>query len=73
VVLVGAEAVGAVSSGNFSPMLERGIALAFLRPDLGPGTEVKIDQRGSLADGSVVRLPFVTSTQSGGTTQTGKG
>jgi hypothetical protein len=54
-------------------MLERGIALAFLRPDLGPGTEVKIDQRGSLADGSVVRLPFVTSTQSGGTTETGKG
>ncbi len=61
VVLAGGGVVGAVTSGNFSPMLERGIALAFLRPDLGPGADVQIDQRGTLVDGRVVRLPFVTA------------
>jgi glycine cleavage system aminomethyltransferase T len=59
-----------VTSGNFSPMLERGIALAFLRPDLGPGTAVAIDQRGEPAPGTVVRLPFVTSATAPTTTTT---
>jgi aminomethyltransferase len=61
VVLLGGVSVGAVSSGNFSPMLERGIALAFLHPELGPGADVQIDQRGALADGQIVSLPFVRS------------
>ena len=38
-VLVDGEAVGEVTSGNFSPTLERGIALAFLPPDVGRGRE----------------------------------
>ncbi|MFN8022394.1 MAG: glycine cleavage system aminomethyltransferase GcvT [Acidimicrobiales bacterium] len=58
-VLVEGEPVGVVSSGNFSPVLEHGVALAFLPPDLAVGTEVAIDVRGSKLPGRVVPLPFV--------------
>ncbi len=61
-VLVGGEPVGEVTSGNFSPMLGRGIALAFVPPDLGVGAEVEIDIRGKLTPASVVALPFVKAT-----------
>lgn len=58
-VRCGGEAVGRVTSGNFSPVLERGIALAFLTPEVGPGTAVEIDVRGTLLSGAVVTPPFV--------------
>lgn len=58
-VLVDGVAIGVVSSGNFSPVLEHGIALAFLPPDTAVGTEVAIDVRGSKLPGRVVDLPFV--------------
>ena len=48
-----------VTSGNFSPVLEHGIALAFLPPDVADGTDVVIDVRGSSLPGRVVALPFV--------------
>ncbi len=51
--------VGAVTSGNFSPMLGHGIALAFVPPDLQPGTELQVDVRGQLLDARIVPLPFV--------------
>ena len=54
-VAAGGEAIGAVTSGNFSPVLERGIALAFLRPDVEPGAAVEVDQRGTPAPGVVVK------------------
>jgi len=57
-VLVAGKPAGVVTSGNFSPMLERGIALAFLPPDVEVGTTVEIDQRGTLAEGVVVKPPF---------------
>jgi aminomethyltransferase len=57
-VLVDGDAVGEVTSGNFSPILERGIALAFVPPTVEPGAKVQIDVRGSLVDGAVVELPF---------------
>jgi len=50
---------GAVTSGNFSPVLGHGIAMAFLPPDLAIGSEVTIDVRGSELPGTVVPLPFV--------------
>src|SRR5205823_24284 len=37
--------VGHVTSGNFSPVLERGIALAFLRPDVEEGAGVEVEGR----------------------------
>ncbi len=46
-MLAGGEAVGVVTSGTFSPSLEVGIGMAYLRADLAePGTEVEIDVRG---------------------------
>lgn len=58
-VLVGDDAVGVTTSGNFSPVLGHGIALAFLPPDVADGTEVTIDVRGSRLAGAVVPTPFV--------------
>ena len=58
-VLVDGETVGEVTSGNFSPVLERGIALAFVPPTLEVGTSVAVDQRGSVAPGRLVKPPFV--------------
>jgi aminomethyltransferase len=54
------QVVGEVTSGNFSPVLERGIALAFVDPRLGPGDDVVIDVRGRAVSGSITRLPFVS-------------
>ena len=61
-VVVGGEPVGEITSGNFSPMLERGIALAFVPPDVAEGTAVEIDIRGSATPATVVPLPFVKPT-----------
>jgi aminomethyltransferase len=58
-VLAGDEAVGVVTSGNFSPVLERGIGLAFLRPDVEPGAKVEVDVRGSRLAAEVVKPPFL--------------
>jgi aminomethyltransferase len=46
-VLVEGERVGVVTSGTFSPSLEVGIGMAYVRADLaGPGTAIEIDVRG---------------------------
>jgi aminomethyltransferase len=58
-VLRGTEVVGEVSSGNFSPELGHGVALAFLPPDAVEGDELTIDVRGTSLVGRVVALPFV--------------
>ena len=58
-VLRDGEVVGEVTSGNFSPMLETGIALAFVPPDAEIGDELAVDMRGTLVPASVVKLPFV--------------
>jgi aminomethyltransferase len=58
-VLVDDLAVGATTSGNFSPVLGHGIALAFMPPHTEIGTEVAIDVRGSALAGRVVATPFV--------------
>jgi aminomethyltransferase len=58
-VLVDGSPTGVVTSGNYSPVLEHGIALAFLPPDVAVGSEVVIDVRGSALAGRVVPAPFV--------------
>jgi aminomethyltransferase len=58
-VAIDGEVVGEVTSGNFSPVLERGIALAFLPPDVIDGTAVAIDVRGRPVDAVVTPTPFV--------------
>jgi aminomethyltransferase len=59
-VLRGDDTIGEVSSGNFSPVLERGIALAFLTPDVAIGDDVVVDVRGRPAHAIVTKLPFVS-------------
>ncbi|MFL6205715.1 MAG: glycine cleavage system aminomethyltransferase GcvT [Acidimicrobiales bacterium] len=59
-VLVDGEPAGAITSGNFSPVLGHGIALAFLPPAVEEGTDVAIDVRGEAAPARVVPTPFVT-------------
>ena len=58
-VLVDGKPAGEVTSGNFSPVLGKGIALAFLPPEVGPGADVEVDLRGRLVPATVVKLPFV--------------
>ena len=59
------EPVGTVTSGNYSPMLGHGVALAFLASDLDPttGTTVEVDQRGRVMQATVVPTPFVRAGQ----------
>jgi len=58
-VMIGDRTIGTVTSGNFSPILGHGIALAFLEPTVSIGDEVSIDVRGSMLAGRVVTTPFV--------------
>ena len=50
--------IGSVTSGNFSPMLEHGIALGFVHTNTEIGDEVAIDVRGTELQGRVVSYPF---------------
>ncbi len=59
VMMDGDEPEGVVTSGNFSPMLERGIALAFLPPQVEVGTAVEVDVRNRRLPASVTKLPFL--------------
>jgi aminomethyltransferase len=59
-VLVDGLQAGTVTSGNFSPALGKGIALAFLPPDVKPGSPVEVDIRGRVTPATVVKLPFLT-------------
>jgi aminomethyltransferase len=60
-VFVGDQVIGQVTSGTFSPILQTGIGLAYLRPaDVAEvGDEVEVDIRGRRAKAQVVRTPFV--------------
>jgi aminomethyltransferase len=60
-VFRGAEPVGEVTSGTFSPTRGTGIALAYLHPGdaFDVGDEVEIDIRGRRATAVVVETPFV--------------
>ena len=58
-VLIDGVDVGVVTSGNFSPVLGHGIALAFLPPDVADGSDVAIDVRGTALPGRVVATPFI--------------
>jgi aminomethyltransferase len=60
-VCVGDRVAGTVTSGNFSPMLERGIALALVDTDgaPSPGDDVELDVRGRRLAAVCTALPFV--------------
>ncbi len=51
--------VGEVTSGTFSPTLQRSIAMAYVRADLAePGSSVAVDLGGRQVKAAVVALPF---------------
>src|SRR5581483_2623947 len=58
-VRIAGDDAGVVTSGNFSPMLEQGMALAFLPPDVADGTAVEIDVRGREVAARVTKPPFI--------------
>jgi aminomethyltransferase len=51
--------VGTLTSGNYSPVLERGIGLGLLSGDPQVGTEVSVALRGREIAAAVTALPFV--------------
>ncbi len=53
------QVVGTLSSGNFSPVLERGIGLGLLHGDLAPGDALSVELRGHEVAASITALPFV--------------
>ena len=58
-VMLGEERVGVVSSGTFSPSLERGAGMAYVRADLAdPGTELEIDVRGKRRPARIASKPL---------------
>jgi aminomethyltransferase len=51
---------GRITSGGFSPSLQRPIAMGYVAAHLAePGTPLKLGQRGKLFDALVVPMPFV--------------
>jgi aminomethyltransferase len=58
-VLIGGEQVGVVTSGSYSPSLEIGIGMAYVRADLAePGTEVEVDVRGKRRPARIASKPL---------------
>ena len=58
-VMLGSERVGTVTSGSFSPSLEVGIGMAYLRSDFAePGVEVEIDVRGKHRPARIATKPL---------------
>jgi aminomethyltransferase len=54
------EEIGTVTSGGFSPSLERPIAMAYVPADCAEsGTEIALRQRGKPFSGTVTAMPFV--------------
>ena len=58
-ILVEEEPIGRITSGTFSPTLQKPIAMGYVAPgSVGPGTEVRVDIRGRLESARIVKLPF---------------
>ena len=52
--------IGKITSGGFSPSLQRPIAMGYVAtPFAEPGTALKLEQRGKLFDARVAAMPFV--------------
>jgi len=58
-ILAGGTPVGAVTSGSYTPGLEKSIAMGYVAPaHAAPGTRLEVDVRGATIPAAVVRLPF---------------
>lgn len=58
-VVTGSSGTGVVTSGTFSPTLQKSIAMAYVpAADAGEGATLSIDFRGEAVSAKVVKLPF---------------
>jgi aminomethyltransferase len=58
-VMLAGQRIGQVTSGSYSPSLEKSIGLTYLPVDLSkPGTRFQVDVRGKLLEAQVVETPF---------------
>jgi aminomethyltransferase len=58
-ILSGGEPAGEVTSGTFSPSLEVGIGMGYVRSALAePGTEIEIDVRGRIREAEIRPMPL---------------
>lgn len=55
------DAIGYVTSGNFSPSVKSGIGLAYVPANLKIGDPIAIDVRGRLLEAKIVKPPFIES------------
>ncbi len=59
-LLVNGVHVGVVTSGTFSPSLEKGIAMGYVNvPHTEVGSKIAIDVRGKMVEATIVALPFL--------------
>lgn len=58
-VYSGSEIAGKVSSGGLSPCIEKGIALAYLKPEYRESSDLSIDIRGKKFSAELTKPPFV--------------
>lgn len=66
-MFAGGDRVGTVTSGNFSPVLGRGIAMALVDTAAGLdiGATAEVDVRGRALPVTVAALPFVRPGEAG--------
>ncbi|MEX0728437.1 MAG: glycine cleavage system aminomethyltransferase GcvT [Planctomycetaceae bacterium] len=58
-VLKNGETIGEVTSGTFSPTLEKTIAMAYVSADQSKaGNDVQVDIRGASVEAKIVKIPF---------------
>lgn len=65
-VMIEGRPVGTLTSGNYSPILERGIGLGLLHGDLAPGTPGVVALRGREIAVTVSAVPFVRKASTSG-------
>jgi len=65
-IIHSAKNIGTVTSGTLSPILNKGIAMGYVGPDVGgEGIGIEIDVRGRLEEGKIVKPPFYDPTKYG--------
>jgi aminomethyltransferase len=65
-IFLGDEKIGFITSGTFSPLLQRGIGMGYVPPEHSTiGTQVAIEIRESLLSAEIVKMPFYDTTKHG--------
>ncbi|MCC7085231.1 MAG: glycine cleavage system aminomethyltransferase GcvT [Pirellulales bacterium] len=58
-IFAGEQSIGEITSGTFSPTLQKPIAMGYVPPNYAKvGTELSIDLRGAKEPATIVKLPF---------------